>query len=221
MAEQPLRPRAEQQVVQELQRVLFRDDVILHRGDVAEELIDARARRILDVVGHVLRIARRIGDDVRRGRAAEALGVERLREQRVERRAHEKVERFDRRELAQRRRRRERPDVLHHALQLGVDPLRFAAPFEKRAGNTVERRVRVRVRRLHAKRRRQPLREILVKEDRAAADVDAEQLLADDGDDDAVLDVLEQPLPQFLVARRIAGNGSFAWAHSHRFELRS
>ena len=47
---------------------------------------------------------------------------------------------------------RERPDVLHHALQLGVDPLGFAAPFEKRAGNAIERRVRVRVRRLHAKR---------------------------------------------------------------------
>ena len=207
MGEQPCRARAEQQMVQEFERVLLGHDVVLHGRHAPQELIDECPSRLVGVLGQIERVAWRVGNDLGSLSSLEALRVDRLPEHRVHGRADEQLERQHRRELQERRRRRHGTDIADDALQLRIDALRFTAAFEKTAGDPVERRPGTGGGKRNLEPRRELLRQLVVQGDRRSTDIDRQQLLPDDRNDGAVVDVLEQALPQVVVSGITSDSG--------------
>jgi hypothetical protein len=183
----------------EFQHVLVRDHVGRRGREFPEQVIDdgalqfgALGRQVGDPVG-------RVGHDLRqRGLAAEALEVDRLLQQRVEGGGDEHVEIGDPGQLAQRRGRRQR-QLAHDGAQPRVDFLAAAPLAEVPAHHVVEGERLRQFRNVNGQARREFFRQQLEQQARALLRVDPQQLRADDRDDAALLDEIEQVVPRVLV----------------------
>ena len=144
--------------------------------------------------------------------------VDRLLEQRIERRRDEEVEVGDLRQLAERQRRREirvAQDAAHARVGLFAPAVRRQEP----ADDVVERVGLRQPRGIDVELAGELFRDPVVEQARAGLGLDLQQLRPDDRDDAALLDEVEQVLPRIVIERgergvhgkQIAHNpGSFA-----------
>ena len=182
----------------ELEQVLVRDHVGRRRRDAPEQVIHDRplqavalGRQVDDAVG---RVRQRLG----RGRAAEALEVDRRLEQRVAGRRDEEVEFGDRRQPAQRLWRFERR-VLEQPAQAHVRFFAPAAGSEEPAHDVVERVGPRQLADVDVEAHGQFFREPVVEQARPVVGRDLEQLRADDRDDAALFDEAQQVVPGIFI----------------------
>ena len=182
----------------ELQHVLVGDDVGRRCRDASEQVVDDRPRELLALARQVDDAVRRVADDLGGLRAAEALGVDRVLQQRVEGGADEQVEIGDLRELAQCLRRREvglAQDAAH--ARIGILPA--AARREEPADDVVECVGPRQARGVHAELRRELVRDPVVQQPRPGLGLHLEQFRPDDRDDPALLDEVEQVVPGVVI----------------------
>ncbi len=171
-------------------------------------MIDDGALEVLAFARQVGHAIRGVGDDFGRRRALEALGIDRLLEVLVEGGRDEEIEIGDLGELAQRIGRRE-VDLAKDAAHARVRVLAPAARREEPADDVVQR-IRIgKLRRIDVELDRELFGHPVVEKARARRGVDLEELGADDGDDAAFLDEVEEVIPRVLVEtrnRRLQGN---------------
>ena len=195
-------PRLGLERMYELQRVLLGDHVLGDGGEAAEELKDGgpfhRVHRLIEVLDRL----GGIGVDARPRLAAEAHLVERLLEERIEGGGDEEPEGPDRGELLQRGRNREGRGVGEHLLQAGVDVLDLSPARKKPAGHRMQRAGRRQVFAGNLQIRGQALGEERIELHLPAFDLGDEEIRADDGHGPALLDELEELIPE---ARTFAG----------------
>ena len=182
----------------ELQHVLVGDHVGGRRRAAPEQVIDDRTLQLIALARQVGNAVGRVGDDLGGLRAAEALGVHRLLEQRIESRRDEEVEVGDLGELAQRKRRGE-GDVAQDAAHARVRVLAPAVGGQEPADHVVERVALGQHRDVHAQLRREFLRDPVVEQARARVGLHVQQLRAHDGDHPALLDEVDEVVPGVLV----------------------
>src|SRR5665213_319281 len=163
-------------------------------------MIDDRALQLFPLDGKVGHTIGCVGDDFGRLRALEALEIDRLLEQRIERRRDEEIEVGDLRELAQCERRRE-VRIAEQAAQARVGLFAPAAGGEEPADDVVER-IRLRqLRGVDIELGGELFGDPVVEKPRPGVGFDLQQLGADDRDDAALFDEIEQVLPRVLVQR--------------------
>jgi hypothetical protein len=182
----------------EFQHVLVGDDVGGRRGKAAEQVVDDGAREVVALDGQVGHAVGGVGDDLGVGRAAEAHGVDRLLEQRVEGHRDVEVEVGDLGELAQRGRRGE-IGLAHDGAQPGVGFLAPTVVGEVGADDVVQQK-RLRERGgVDAEAGGEFLGEPFQEEAGPGLGLHLEEFGADDGDDALLLDVVEQVFPDVVV----------------------
>ena len=182
----------------ELEHVLVGDDVGRRGRELAEHVVNDRTLQLAALGREVGHAVRRVRDDFRVRLATEPFKVHRLLEQRVERRRDEQVEVRDLRQLAQRHGRRNR-HLAHDRAQARVSLLAAAALPEIAADDIVERERLGEPGRVHRQLGRQLLGQPFVEQPRTLVGVDAQEVRPDDGNDPALLDVIEEVVPRVLI----------------------
>ena len=163
-------------------------------------MVDDRALQLLPFAGEVDHAVGRVTDHIGRRRALETHLVDRLLEQRIEGRGDKEIEIGDLRELSQCARGCE-ARVTKDAAHARIDFLTTAARGEERAHDVVQRVRRRKRGGVDVEPGSQLFGDPVVEQAGPGFGLDLQKLGADDRDDPALIDEVEQVFPGLVVER--------------------